>query len=199
MALTDEQRLLRSVSEQSWQKQVEQTLALCGFDPALTYHTHDSRRSRAGFPDLVAFRYDHRGVTLAVLELKRETGPVTDGQTQWLNAWRALATWQEDPVRMIVGVFRPSQAEELWRLLQEGGPSMEVVGGGSREMTDEQPRAYDELAEIFPTAAQTEAFAHYCERLGLPTVIHSTHWRDFRAGWDAATSQITHELLGEKR
>ena len=61
------------------------------------------------------------------------------------------------------------------------------------------PRAYDELAEIFPTAAQTEAFALYCERLGIPVVIHSSHWRDFRAGWEAATSQIAHELLGKSR
>ncbi len=66
-------------------------------------------------------------------------------------------------------------------------------------MTDEQQRASDELAEIFPTAAQTEAFSQYCERLGIPIVIHSMHWRDFRAGWDAAISRVVHDMLGEKR
>ncbi len=121
MALTDEQRLLRSVSEAAWQKQVEQTLALCGFE--LIYHTHDSRRSQAGFPDIVAIRHDPRGRTLAVLELKRETGQVTDEQAQWLVAWDAIATYvthRSSGVRMIVGVFRPSDAERLWNLLQEG-------------------------------------------------------------------------------
>ncbi len=66
-------------------------------------------------------------------------------------------------------------------------------------MTDEQQRAYDELAEIFPTAAQTEAFAQYCERLGIPIVLGSSHWHDFRAGWDAAVSQVVQDMLGEKR
>ncbi len=117
--LTDEQRLLRTVSERSWQAQVEQTLALCGFE--LIYHTHDSRRSQAGFPDIVAIRHDPRGRTLAVLELKRETGRTTEDQGRWLVAWDAIATYvthRSSGVRMIVGVFRPSDASRLWDLLQ---------------------------------------------------------------------------------
>jgi hypothetical protein len=121
MALTDEQRLLRSVSEAAWQKQVEQTLALCGFD--LIYHTHDSRRSQAGFPDLVAIRRDPDGVTLFVGELKRENGRITAEQSAWLIGWlRMQAALIYQPVlglRMIVGVFRPSDAERLWQMLQE--------------------------------------------------------------------------------
>ncbi len=117
--LTDEQRLLRMVSERFWQKQVEEILALCGFERALTYHTHDSRRSQAGFPDLVALRHDHRGVTLAVLELKRETGRATVDQEHWLDAWAQLAVHAGPDVRVVTGVFKPSDAERLWKLLQE--------------------------------------------------------------------------------
>ncbi len=116
--LTDEQRFLRSVSEAAWQAQVEQTLALCGFH--LQYHTHDSRRSRAGFPDIIALRHDHRGVTLAVLELKRETGRPTLDQEHWLDAWAQLAVHAGPDVRVVTGVFKPSDADRLWNLLQEG-------------------------------------------------------------------------------
>ncbi len=121
--LTDEQRLFRSVSEAAWQKQVEQTLALCGFDRI--YHTHDSRRSQAGFPDIVAIRVTPDHATLFVGELKRETGRVTNAQNDWLLSWDVFAECvnelSDGNTRMIVGVFRPSDAKRLWDLLQEVG------------------------------------------------------------------------------
>jgi len=122
--LTDEERLLRSISEKTWQAQVLQTLALAGFEPSLTYHTYDSRRSHAGFPDLVALRHDHRGVTLAVLELKRETGKATLEQEHWLDAWAQLAVHAGPDVRVVTGVFKPSDAERLTELLQQGRDPM---------------------------------------------------------------------------
>lgn len=46
----------------------------------LTYHTRDSRRSDAGFPDLVA----GRGSKVIVAELKSASGKPTADQTDWL-------------------------------------------------------------------------------------------------------------------
>jgi hypothetical protein len=45
------------------------------------YHTHDSRRSEPGFPDLVLARPGR----VVVAELKRETGRLTDDQQDWLE------------------------------------------------------------------------------------------------------------------
>lgn len=46
----------------------------------LCYHTHDSRRSEAGFPDLVLV-----GRRLIFSELKREGKDPTPAQQDWLN------------------------------------------------------------------------------------------------------------------
>ena len=46
------------------------------------YHTHDSRRSAKGFPDLVLAK---NGVVL-IVELKTDTGVATPDQVAWLLA-----------------------------------------------------------------------------------------------------------------
>ena len=71
----------------------------------LTYHTHDSRRSPAGFPDLVLVR-EHR---ILYRELKRSPAPglVTPAQREWLHRLRAAGadvdvwTPQDWPSRVI--------------------------------------------------------------------------------------------------
>ena len=46
------------------------------------YHTHDSRRSVAGFPDLILVR----GERLIAVELKSAKGVATKSQLEWLSA-----------------------------------------------------------------------------------------------------------------
>src|SRR5262252_9371532 len=52
----------------------------------LCYHTHDSRKSDAGFPDLVLCRPPsvHGPGRLLFLECKTSTGKVTEAQARWL-------------------------------------------------------------------------------------------------------------------
>lgn len=49
----------------------------------LWYHTYDSRRSGAGFPDIFAIR---KGKALAI-ELKSQRGQLTDEQWRWFIAF----------------------------------------------------------------------------------------------------------------
>jgi hypothetical protein len=58
------------------------------------YHTHDSRRSEPGFPDLVLMRPPR----ILFRELKTETGRVTPAQQKWLDELTACgadaAVWR---------------------------------------------------------------------------------------------------------
>jgi hypothetical protein len=70
-------------------------LQLCDWLGLLAYHTHDSRRSQPGFPDLVI-----AGVSGVLFrELKSVHGVVSGGQRRWL---RRLAQGGADS-----GVWRP--------------------------------------------------------------------------------------------
>lgn len=61
-------------------------LELAGHRGWLSFHPYDSRRSVAGFPDLVLVRGDR----LLAAELKRERGYPTPEQRQWLAALGAV-------------------------------------------------------------------------------------------------------------
>lgn len=67
---------------------------LCRWHHLLCYHTHDSRRSARGFPDLVIC--GPNGVLFR--ELKAETGRLTIDQTCWgqglLEAGANCAVWR---------------------------------------------------------------------------------------------------------
>ncbi len=65
-------------SERDFQRQV---LALAKLRGWSTYHTHDSRHSAAGWPDLVCCRPPR----LIFAELKSETGYVSGMQRAWLD------------------------------------------------------------------------------------------------------------------
>ena len=66
----------------------EADLQTCVIDLAqrlgwLVYHTHDSRHSAKGYPDIVALN----GTVGLAIELKSEKGKVTPEQKQWLTAF----------------------------------------------------------------------------------------------------------------
>ena len=75
---------LGAVSERDFQRQVIELAETMGWE--LIYHTHDSRRSREGFPDLIMVR-DGR---LLALELKTETGRATPEQKAWIDAMQQV-------------------------------------------------------------------------------------------------------------
>ena len=81
-----------------------QTIALARPLGWLWYHTHDSRRSPGGFPDLVLVR----GPRLIFAELKKQDGRYRPGQKEWLRAVeRAGAeayTWR--PLDLLDGTIR---------------------------------------------------------------------------------------------
>lgn len=54
---------------------------------ALVYHTHDSRRSPEGFPDLVLVR----GERIVFAELKSQAGRTSPQQEAWLAGLRRVA------------------------------------------------------------------------------------------------------------
>ena len=72
----------------------------------LFYHTHDSRRSPGGFPDLVLVRPPE----IIFAELKRDDGKLTKAQSTWLGA-----LWNCPSVQTCV--WRPSDWDAIERTL----------------------------------------------------------------------------------
>jgi len=72
------------MSETELQEAIREAAELGGW---LYYHTHDSRRSPAGFPDVVLVHPTRH--ELVFLELKRSTGVATGAQIAWIEALRA--------------------------------------------------------------------------------------------------------------
>lgn len=80
--LTAAERALRSVPEEGpagYRRQLQDAAVKLGWR---AYHTHDSRRSPAGFPDLVLVRRDR----IIFAEVKRETTHPEAEQVAWLAA-----------------------------------------------------------------------------------------------------------------
>lgn len=106
---------LTGILEKDWQAQVRQLALLLGWRRA--YHTYDSRRSDTGFPDLVLVRD-----RVIFLELKRETGKVSDAQREWI---RALANANAE-----VYVARPRHLDQLATILgPRGTPAYQEARG----------------------------------------------------------------------
>lgn len=90
------------MTEKAWQAQV---IRYAEWMQWRIYHTHDSRRSQAGFPDLVLVRRPR----VVFAELKSERNTLTDDQRDWLEDLRACG--QE------AYLWKPSQWREVERIL----------------------------------------------------------------------------------
>jgi hypothetical protein len=73
------------VTERQWQNQIEHVAGLLGW---LAYHTHDSRRSHKGFPDLAMVHPERPELGVVYLECKRQKNPspYTPEQQAWIVA-----------------------------------------------------------------------------------------------------------------
>lgn len=90
-----------TMTEKEFMRQVIDIATIHGW---MHYHTHDSRRSTPGFPDLVLVRE-----RIIFAELKTDAGKATAAQTQWLDAI-ALAggdayLWRPKDWRQIVATL----------------------------------------------------------------------------------------------
>lgn len=94
------------ISERDFQSLVVDLAKMRGW---LVYHTHDSRRSDPGFPDLVM----SRGSRLILAELKSMKGRLSVDQMRWHTSLSHL----DDGDRIIVRVWRPSDLDEIVRVL----------------------------------------------------------------------------------
>ncbi|MBT2594746.1 VRR-NUC domain-containing protein [Arthrobacter sp. ISL-72] len=97
------------MTESQFQQQVIDLAKLHGY--RLIYHTHNSRRSAPGFPDLVMIN-EQRGRAL-FRELKTETGLVAPAQFEWITGMTLAG--------LDAAVWRPSH-------LQSGRITRELRG-----------------------------------------------------------------------
>lgn len=93
-----ERQWAAGLTERAWQAQVEAIARTAGW---LVYHTHDSRRSVPGFPDLVLVC----GPRLIFAELKTQKGRITPDQQRWLDALTAAS--------VEVYVWRPADNDDV--------------------------------------------------------------------------------------
>lgn len=86
------------ITEAAFQDVVVQLAKVCGW---ATYHTFDSRRSDAGFPDLVLVRE-----RLLFRELKARRGRMTEEQQEWgrllLHAGANWAVWRPEDFESLI-------------------------------------------------------------------------------------------------
>jgi hypothetical protein len=90
------------VTERAFQQAVIDAAKLLGWR---CYHTHDSRRSAPGFPDIVAVRE-----RVIFAELKTARGALSQEQVAWLDALKAagqeIHVWREDRWAEVVETLR---------------------------------------------------------------------------------------------
>lgn len=72
----------------------------------LCYHTHDSRKSTAGFPDLVLVRQYRQPGRALFAELKTERGRLSPAQETWCHAlgahiWRP-SDWLDGTIERVL-------------------------------------------------------------------------------------------------
>ena len=98
---------IRHQSEAEFTWQVRKLARTMGW---LEYHTYNSRRSTAGFPDLVLVREPFT----AFVELKTEKGKLSEAQKSWLMGLQGTA---EHADNVWVWLWRPSDLPGIHRFL----------------------------------------------------------------------------------
>lgn len=97
-------KAIEGITEKAFMAEVQKYAKRCGWR---CYHTYNSRRSQAGFPDLCMARSDR----LIFAELKTETGELTADQSNWIEDLRKVGP----PVE--VYLWRPRDWELIERIL----------------------------------------------------------------------------------
>lgn len=98
----------RDASEKEFQAQVVELATWLGWS---VYHTFDSRRSAAGFPDLTLVRDGE----MIMAEVKSQTGRVRSSQLDWYA--RLLLVQDAAPDAFAVRVWRPSDMPAIESIL----------------------------------------------------------------------------------
>ena len=97
------------MTEAQFQQQIIAMARLLGWR---VYHTHDSRRSEPGFPDLTLVRD-----RIVFLEVKTETGRLSPEQADWIAAINAAGG--------AALVVRPSMWDEIVHALRRRVPPIQ--------------------------------------------------------------------------
>lgn len=120
MKATDYQdQMVLSWTEAQLQNHVIGLARVLGWD---YYHTHDSRRSPGGFPDLVLV---HRGKSICLVrELKTEKGKFRPRQEDWLESLHAAG--------VDAGVWRPRDVVSQRVQLELSAGTSYGTGAGAR-------------------------------------------------------------------
>jgi hypothetical protein len=97
------------ILEEPFRRQIRDLAALYGW--TYRYHTHNSQRSDAGWPDEVFLHPLNLRIIFA--ELKTDTGKPTPAQTGWLthlnNCGLETALWRPRDLDTIIAVLGPQQ------------------------------------------------------------------------------------------
>ena len=94
-------------TEKAFLDAVVELATLCQW---LVYHTYDSRRSQAGFPDLVLVKKKQ----LIFAELKTNKGRLRPEQREWLDMIGLMA---DDCTNVGIYLWRPSDWDTIEKLL----------------------------------------------------------------------------------
>jgi len=100
------------ILEKDFQDTVVEYAHLCGW---MTYHTHDSRRSDAGFPDLTMVR----GTRLIFAELKSQKGTIRPAQEAWLQRLQGVPAVE-------VYLWRPTDWDDIEKVLLGGSVTFHI-------------------------------------------------------------------------
>lgn len=96
------------MSEADWQGTVVQYARALGWE---VYHTHDSRRSEAGYPDLTLVRPPRVVFAELKVEERKGRGRLTSAQGRWLEKLGACPGVE-------AYLWRPSQHNDVWDILE---------------------------------------------------------------------------------